>query len=72
MTTSSTPGVTASSVNVNVSSNPVLGNAADTVGFFGSVGVVQGTLPADATDLPTALVLVNALKAYVIALGLAK
>ncbi len=51
--------------------NMQLGAAASTVGFYGAAGVAKQTgTPANATDLATAITLVNALKAQLNALGL--
>ena len=44
--------------------------AAGRIGFFGAAAVVQPSATPDATDLATAVTLVNALKANLIALGL--
>lgn len=70
MSSSSTPATKTSEVSTLVAPNPVVGNADDTVGFFSSTGTTKQTLPADATDLATAIDLVNAIKAVLIAHGL--
>lgn len=67
--------------NVEGTSNPavlaggvfgaIVGSNDGPVGFFGSVGAAKTALPANATDLTTAEALVNAIKAYLISLGLA-
>lgn len=72
MSSVSQPAVTTSTVHSVVAPSPIVGTADSKVGFFGSEGVVVGTLPADAVDLTSAIALVNDMKAYLIALGLAK
>ena len=72
MSSVSHPAVTTSTVHSIVAPSPIVGTADSKVGFFGSEGVVKGTLPADATDEASAVTLANALKAYLIDLGLAE
>lgn len=49
-----------------------IGKAGSTLGFYGKAGVVQPTLPAPATDLATALTLINAMRTAVINNGITK
>jgi len=72
MSQTSFPAVTTSVVNTIVAPAPIVGQEGGTVGFFGSEGTTKAVLPADATDLATAEALVNAIKAHLIALGLAE
>lgn len=68
----STPNIVISTENTIVAPGPIIGEVGDKVGFYGSEGAVKVTLPADATDLASAEALVNAIKAQLIALGLAE
>jgi len=43
----------------------------DKLGFFGAPKVSKATLPPAATDLPTVITLANAMRSYIILLGLA-
>lgn len=72
MSSTSTPATKTSKVSTLVAPNPVVGNPTDTVGFFGSVGDVQQTVSAEATDPATTMALVNELRAILLAHGLVK
>lgn len=68
----STPNVVISTDTTIVAPGPIIGEAGGKVGFYGSEGAVKVTLPADATDEASAVILVNAIKAALIDLGLAE
>ena len=72
MSSSSTPATKTSDVSTLVAPNPIVGLADDTLGFFGAVGVVKQTLPAEATDPATTMALVNAIRQMLIDHGLAE
>lgn len=69
---SAIPGTTISVAETIVAPGPIVGDVGGKVGFYGSEGAEKVTLPANATDLASAEALVNAIKAAMIALGLAE
>lgn len=72
MSTTNAPARTTSVIpGAYIPNSPVIGGSVtDTVGFFGATGTTPVTLPADATDLASAVTLVNAIKVALKGYGL--
>lgn len=55
-----------------IGKNVCVATAAGALGFYGQIPVVQQTISPPATDLDSALVLINEMRAALIALGLVR